>query len=62
MGEGRPGPKVAAKIHESPAVMTAPLVVLAVGSVIAGWIGVPKLWSAFPDGFFRAFEHWLEPI
>ncbi len=48
-------------VHESPATMTAPLTVLAAGSALAGWIGVPKLWSAFPDGF-RAFEHWLAPV
>jgi NADH-quinone oxidoreductase subunit L len=57
-GESRVDPKVAAHIHESPKVMTVPLVVLAAGSVLAGWIGVPRLWSAFPDGF-RAFETWL---
>lgn len=49
-----------AHVHESPPVMTVPLVALAVGSVLAGWIGVPKLWSFLPDGF-RTFEHWLGP-
>jgi NADH-quinone oxidoreductase subunit L len=48
-------------IHESPKTMTVPLMVLAAGSVLAGWIGVPKLWSVFPEAF-RAFEHWLEPV
>jgi NADH-quinone oxidoreductase subunit L len=47
--------------HESPRVMTAPLVVLAAGSVLAGWIGVPKLWSIFPEGF-RTFEVWLAAV
>jgi NADH-quinone oxidoreductase subunit L len=51
-------PKVAAHIHESPKVMTVPLMVLAAGSVLAGWIGVPKLWSMFPEGF-RTLEAWL---
>jgi NADH-quinone oxidoreductase subunit L len=41
--------------------MTVPLVVLAAGSVLAGWIGVPKLWGAF-SGKFRLFEHWLAPV
>ena len=41
--------------------MTVPLTVLAVGSALGGWIGVPKLWSWFGDGF-RLFEHWLEPV
>jgi NADH-quinone oxidoreductase subunit L len=60
---GRPRMDAAtlAHAHESPPVMTAPLAVLAAGSVLAGWIGVPKLWAAFPDAF-RVFEHWLEPV
>ena len=60
-GESRVAPERAAHIHESPPVMTVPLMVLALGSVFAGWIGVPKLWSAFPESF-RAFEHWLGPM
>jgi NADH-quinone oxidoreductase subunit L len=60
-GDSRVEPEVAKHIHESPATMTVPLSILAVGSVLAGWIGVPKLWSMFGDGF-RLFEHWLEPV
>jgi NADH-quinone oxidoreductase subunit L len=58
-GASRVEPKVAAHVHESPRVMTLPLVVLAIGSSAAGWIGVPKIWSALPE-VFRTFEHWLE--
>src|SRR6185295_17019683 len=43
-GELRASPEVAHHIHESPAVMTAPLVVLAVLSVVGGWIGLPEGW------------------
>jgi NADH-quinone oxidoreductase subunit L len=50
-----------AHIHESPAVMTVPLVVLAAGSVLVGWLGVPKIWTALP-GLFHSFEHWLAPV
>ena len=60
-GQSRVEPHVAAHVHESPRVMTVPLMVLAAGSVLAGWIGVPKLWSFLPEGF-RAFEHWLAPV
>jgi len=60
-GQSRVEPKAAAHMHESPRVMTLPLVALAMGSIVAGWIGVPKLWSAFPEAF-RTFEHWLEPV
>ena len=39
--------------HESPRSMTFPLVVLAVGSLVAGWVGIPHI---------SAFERWLEPV
>ena len=58
-GSSRVKPDVAAHVHESPLSMTIPLMVLAVGSVLAGWIRVPKVWP-FPEDF-RLFEHWLEP-
>ena len=43
--------------HESPKVMTIPLMVLAVGSALGGWLGVPKSWP-LPDTF-RGLEVWL---
>ncbi len=46
--------------HESPVSMTGPLVVVAVGSVVAGWLGVPKLWTVFGENW-RGLERWLEP-
>jgi NADH-quinone oxidoreductase subunit L len=58
-GKSRVAPEVEAHIHESPATMTVPLVALAAGSVLAGWIGTPKLWGM--SGWFRGFEQWLEP-
>jgi NADH-quinone oxidoreductase subunit L len=60
-GESRADAATVAHIHESPKSMTVPLMILAAGSVLAGWIGVPKLWAAFPEAF-RTFEHWLEPV
>lgn len=45
-----------AKIHESPRLMTVPLVLLAVGSVFAGWVGTPEfMWGS-------RWDHWLEPV
>jgi len=42
--------------HESPWVMLAPLVLLAIGSVAAGWVGWPKaIWGS------NHFEHFLAP-
>ena len=58
-GKSRVAPEVAAHIHESPATMTVPLVLLATGGVFAGWLGVPHAWGVL--GRFHGFEHWLEP-
>jgi NADH-quinone oxidoreductase subunit L len=44
-------------IHESPKVMTVPLICLAVGALAAGYIGWPKIL-----GGSNHFEHFLEPI
>jgi NADH-quinone oxidoreductase subunit L len=45
-------------LHESPRVMTVPLWVLAVGAVIAGWIGVPRL----GDFDWNLFDRFLSPV
>jgi NADH-quinone oxidoreductase subunit L len=45
-----------AAVHESPWVMLAPLVVLAVGSIVAGWVGVPA-----SMGGSNRFERFLAP-
>jgi NADH-quinone oxidoreductase subunit L len=59
-GKSRVSPEVASHIHESGPAMTVPLIALAIGSVFAGWLGTPKLWTIFGDNF-RSFETWLEP-
>jgi NADH-quinone oxidoreductase subunit L len=45
--------------HESPNVMTIPLIILAVLSVIGGFIGIPEIFSGEHGNLF---ENWLEPI
>jgi NADH-quinone oxidoreductase subunit L len=47
-------------LHESPAVMTLPLILLAVGSALAGFLGVPHFLGggAWPN----FLERWLEPV
>ena len=40
--------------------MTVPLMVLAAGSVLAGWLGMPKLWVCPHSS--GGFEGWLEPV
>ena len=42
--------------HESPRLMTVPLIILAVGAVLAGYVGVPAAL-----GGSNAIEHFLEP-
>jgi NADH-quinone oxidoreductase subunit L len=59
-GKSRVAPDVAAHIHESPASMTVPLMLLAIGSVFGGWLGTPKVWTIFGESF-RGFERWLAP-
>lgn len=44
-------------IHESPWVMLFPLVVLAILSVIGGWVGIPQAL-----GGSNHFEHFLDPV
>jgi NADH-quinone oxidoreductase subunit L len=48
-------------VHESPATMTIPLMVLAFLSIVGGWAATP---AAFADiGLYNtAFEHMLEPV
>lgn len=43
--------------HESPKVMTIPLIILAVLSAIGGFIGLPHYL-----GLPNLFDHWLEPV
>ncbi len=55
-GECRADPHAKAHLHESPASMTLPLIILAAGSICAGWLGAPEyLWGS-------VWDHWLQPI
>lgn len=45
--------------HESPAIMTIPLWILAAGAVFAGFLGLPHI-AGIPDTF-HAFSNWLSP-
>jgi len=51
-GEFRGTEEQAHHVHESPASMTVPLMVLAAGSVVTGFLGLPKVWGgSFLEGF-----------
>jgi NADH-quinone oxidoreductase subunit L len=55
-GECRADDHAKAHLHESPGVMTLPLIVLAIGAIFSGWLGAPEyLWGS-------RWEHWLEPL
>jgi len=55
-GECRADHHTQEHLHESPAVMTYPLVVLALGALFAGFIGLPGVLGG------SQFAHWLEPV
>ncbi|MFQ5926192.1 MAG: NADH-quinone oxidoreductase subunit L, partial [Terriglobia bacterium] len=57
-GEERYTPVTAERIHESPPVMTRPLMVLAVLSLVGGWVGIPKALG----GANWIVEHFLAPV
>ncbi|MBW4038226.1 MAG: NADH-quinone oxidoreductase subunit L [Acidobacteria bacterium] len=44
-------------VHESPLVMTIPLMILAVLATIGGWVGIPAAL-----GGHNEFEHFLDPV
>jgi NADH-quinone oxidoreductase subunit L len=46
--------------QESPRSMTLPLIVLAVGSVVVGWVGIPHALTGGAN--VNMFERWLEPV
>jgi NADH-quinone oxidoreductase subunit L len=56
-GEFRGTPEQAHHVHESPSSMTVPLMVLAAGSVVAGYVGLPAV-----SGLPNLFEHFLGPV
>lgn len=61
-GECRINPKVKDHLHESPAVITIPLIVLGFLAVVGGYLGIPKLIGSVFGGIPNYLEHWLEPV
>lgn len=49
-------------LHESPMVIVIPLIVLALLSIVGGYIGVPKLIGDVFGGIPNYLEHYLEPV
>ena len=62
LGKPRMSPAVESHVHESPAVMTVPLGLLAVGAVVSGWVGIPHLIGQYLHHLPQYFEHFLAPV
>ena len=60
-GTFRGTPEQEHHVHESPPSMVVPLQVLALGSIVAGFMGVPAILGQ-PVGFPNWFEGFLEPV
>ena len=58
-GANRTGADATSVLHEAPAVMTIPVVILAVLTAVGGWLNLPAL---VPFGPTSALEHWLAPV
>jgi NADH-quinone oxidoreductase subunit L len=58
-GPNRTGEKEREHLREAPWIMTGPLVVLGVLSVIGGWFNIP---AALPVGPIGVLDRWLEPV
>jgi NADH-quinone oxidoreductase subunit L len=58
---GEPRTDAAKGAHESPRVMTMPLVVLAFLATIAGFIGLPHFKGWHPPKIMHGLSSWLEP-
>jgi NADH-quinone oxidoreductase subunit L len=58
-GEQRADAETRAHIHESPAIMVGPLVILAAGALVGGLVGVPGGLVDHPE--WNLIGHWLAP-
>ncbi|NCW44521.1 MAG: NADH-quinone oxidoreductase subunit L [Gemmatimonadaceae bacterium] len=58
-GANRTGEAEREALHEAPAIMTAPVLVLSLLTVAGGWLNLPSL---IPIGRTGLLEHWLEPV
>jgi NADH-quinone oxidoreductase subunit L len=65
-GRNRTGEKESAHLHEAPAVMYVPLIILAIASAVGGWINVPEAIAKIPVlGWIPHSEwlhEWLHPV
>jgi NADH-quinone oxidoreductase subunit L len=58
-GPNRSGEKEREHLREAPGVMTVPLVILGILTVVGGWLNLPAI---APLGRVGLLDHWLEPV
>ena len=62
-GPVRTGTEEEKSLHEVPWIMTGPLVVLAILTVVGGWLNLPEVVTdIIPLGPREALAHWLDPV
>ena len=62
-GENRTGAAEQQHLHEAPAIMTGPLVILGILSVVGGILNLPEFASSIMPGLPQGgLEKWLEPV
>ena len=61
-GTNRTGDAEGEVLHEAPASMTAPVLVLAALTVVAGWLNLPAIASSWSIGRTEVLKDWLEPV
>jgi NADH-quinone oxidoreductase subunit L len=59
-GPNRTGEEERKHLHEAPWVMTGPLLVLGILTVVGGWLNIPHILHAI--GPTEGLHHWLEPV
>jgi NADH-quinone oxidoreductase subunit L len=59
-GENRTGADAEPHLHEVPAVMWIPLAILAVLSIVGGWVNIPDALPVLPA--VHALHDWLHPV
>ena len=58
-GVNRTGNEEQGALHEAPAIMTAPVMILGTLALLGGWLNLPEILPIGPTGLL---EHWLEPV
>jgi NADH-quinone oxidoreductase subunit L len=61
-GSNRTGEREQGALHEAPALMTVPVLVLAALTVVGGWLNLPALVANWSIGRTERLTEWLEPV